>query len=98
VSDITYAEFEIGPDHPALPGHFPGNPVVPGVLILQEVMDGALRLDVGGTIKEVVQVKFVSMLKPEQRCQIEYRPGRDGRVRFECQADGRVIANGLLKS
>ena len=25
-------------DHPAIPGHFPGNPVVPGVIILQEVI------------------------------------------------------------
>lgn len=28
----------IPPDHPALPGHFPGNPLVPGVLILAHVL------------------------------------------------------------
>ena len=30
--------FVIESDHPALPGHFPGRPVVPGVVVLDRVL------------------------------------------------------------
>lgn len=57
-------QFSIQPDHPSLPGHFPGQPIVPGVVLLDRVLEaieaehgllGALRLP---------QVKFLQPLLP----------------------------------
>ena len=31
-------EFVVEPCHPCLPGHFPGSPLVPGVVVLDQVL------------------------------------------------------------
>jgi 3-hydroxyacyl-[acyl-carrier-protein] dehydratase len=86
--------FSVPANHPCLPGHFPGNPLVPGVVILDRVIAaieaangrlGALRLP---------QVKFVRPLLPEQTATIELE-GERPRWRFRVlQADGALIASG----
>ncbi|ROZ79475.1 hypothetical protein [Ramlibacter sp. WS9] len=56
-------DFQVAMDHPSLPGHFPGRPVVPGVLLLDHVLQAISRFtgqDVGG----LRQVKFMSALLP----------------------------------
>jgi len=37
------ATFVITADHPSLPGHFPGTPVVPGVVVLDHVLQATQR-------------------------------------------------------
>lgn len=91
-------EFAIAPDHPALPGHFPGRPIVPGVVILDHVLAaiesahgplGALRLP---------QVKFVQPLLPGQVARIEWdvvQGGEGGgRWRFRVLRDADLLASG----
>lgn len=55
--------------HPALPGHFPGDPIVPGVLLLDEVMAAALQLS-GLEIVRLQHVKFLSALLPDERAHV----------------------------
>ena len=40
---VTSRKVEIAVDHPAFDGHFPGQPVLPGVALLAEVLEAALR-------------------------------------------------------
>jgi len=89
-------EFTVAPEHPALAGHFPGNPVVPGVLILAHVLAGVRpRWPVQEPLM-VRQVKFSSPLRPGESCRIDYRSGRARELRFECHAGDRLIASGQL--
>ena len=61
-------DFRVAADHPSLPGHFPGNPVVPGVLLLDRVMHG-LQQATGLRLSHLKQVKFISALLPEEQAQ-----------------------------
>lgn len=61
-------EFSVSKDHPSLAGHFPGNPVVPGVLLLDHVLH-ALEQSTGRTVAQLRQVRFVSPLFPGEVAQ-----------------------------
>jgi len=69
-------------DHPALPGHFPGNPVVPGVVLLDRVLAAARGL---GPVSGLPRVKFLQVLRPGTEFRIEIaEPGPSGRRAFRC--------------
>jgi 3-hydroxyacyl-[acyl-carrier-protein] dehydratase len=91
------AAFMIAPGHPALDGHFPGNPVVPGVLVLEHVQQ-ALEARIGPvTLTGMPQVKFVSPLRPGETCSVVFTEIAAAHARFDCRCDERTIARGTLQ-
>ncbi len=86
--------FNIPHDHPALPGHFPGNPVVPGVLLLEHVMT-CLEATCGPlpTVR-LPQVKFLQPLLPGQDAVLELVLRGPGSWRFRVLRDDAVLATG----
>ncbi|MFZ2650402.1 MAG: AMP-binding protein [Burkholderiaceae bacterium] len=59
------AEFTVPAAHRALPGHFPGHPVVPGVVLLAEVMEAALALpELAARIGPQPRIAVVKFLAP----------------------------------
>ncbi|NIM27967.1 MAG: hydroxymyristoyl-ACP dehydratase [Gammaproteobacteria bacterium] len=83
-------------EHPALAGHFPGNPVVPAVLILDEVLRAAEQWRGKLRLKSVETVKFSSPLRPGQSFSIELRCDDDSYIAFECRYGANRIASGRL--
>ena len=57
------ARFRVPEDHPALPGHFPGRPIVPGVLLLDAVLQ-ALRDAGAGLPTRLLRAKFAAPVMP----------------------------------
>ena len=88
-------ERSIPADHPALAGHFPGNPVVPGVVILEEVV---LAVSVWRGDCRVVGVPLLKVMAPLQpgRAFTIKLSGDERRVRFECVQQGEMFARGEL--
>lgn len=86
-------EFRIAADHPSLPGHFPGRPVVPGVVVLDRVLDA---IEAGhGPLNglRLPQVKFAQPLLPEQTARIEL-DGAAPRWRFRVLRGDTLLASG----
>lgn len=86
-------------DHPSLPGHFPGTPLVPGVVILDEVLAALVDWRKGCQLTGIRSVKFLVPLKPEQLFTIGFSLSNDraDEVNFCCRIDDRLIVEGLLE-
>jgi len=63
-------DFHFDSQHPMFNGHFPGFPVVPGVMILQKVELSLLDNYSSYQINEITQVKFLQTASPDQTLQI----------------------------
>ena len=84
----------IGADHPSLPGHFPGRPVVPGVVLLDSVLEAAATL-LGREpeVVELAQAKFVAPLLPGEDARIELT-AREAALDFRVTRAGALLAQG----
>ena len=84
-------------DHPSLAGHFPGRPVVPGVILLQEVLVTVRQsLPEEWTVTGLPHVKLSSPLKPDEPVTIEVEGEISGDVTFSCWVDQRLVASGVI--
>ena len=74
---------KIPANHPAFAGHFPGTPIVPGVVLLDEILH-VISLDTGldETAWQISSVKFLSPLKPGESVVIEHEQLANGTIKF----------------
>ena len=89
----------IGADHPSLPGHFPGTPIVPGVVILDEIVAALTGWRKDSRLTVIRVVKFLVPLRPEQPFTICLSASQDAEseVDFCCRVEDRVIVEGRLQ-
>lgn len=91
--------FHLPDDHPALAGHFPGHPLVPGVVLLEMALALIMPRLPGMTLAGIAKVKFTAAVQPDQEIEVQYDPSAHASVDFICRRDGIIAVQGtaLLK-
>ena len=83
--------------HPALAGHFPGNPLVPGAWLLA-LVERAARLQFGDGLQllGMPDASFRSPLRPDDRFRIVLERLEQDRVAFRIEGEAALVAEGTL--
>lgn len=88
--------FTIKSSHPSLKGHFPDKPIVPGVVILDEVINIVKSLKPDFTIAAIPMVKFIHPLLPEQPVFVDIKEKNDTTISFNCSYNEIKLVTGQL--
>ena len=94
---MTSSVLPIPADHPAFDGHFPGAPILPGVVLLDEAIR-AIELAGGDEPRcwRVSSVKFLRVSTPGEPLVLEQERLASGNIRFNILSAGQAIATGAL--
>ncbi len=88
--------FSISERHPSLAGHFPGHPVVPGVLLLDELLAGVNSIYPDLLISGFKQVKFIRPVLPGEQIRVQVKMNDSGGILFNAYlGDDRVFMGDL---
>ncbi len=90
-----------GPEFPAFQGHFPGNPILPGIIQLASVRILAARfLSCSLAASTLSNIKFRDMIRPGQSVKVNlFGQEKNGgwKVRFEISSSEAPVASGDMQ-
>ena len=97
--DTGTIHLRLNADHVIYRAHFPGNPITPGVCIVQMIAE-LLSQQVGRklTLSKIVNLKFVSTISPVEHPLIDVNLSAVDDNGVECRAKGTITADADLKT
>jgi 3-hydroxyacyl-[acyl-carrier-protein] dehydratase len=85
-------------DHPATRGHFPGNPIIPGVVLLSaalQAIEAATTMPL--SLCRIKSVKFFRPMRPGDTIALEYSQTEADEIRFGGSVDGKIVLVGHIQ-
>lgn len=82
-------------DHRTAEGHFPGNPIIPGAVLLSDALRAiAISLGITLTLSRIISAKFHAPTRPGDQMLIEFTAPVAGRLRFTCAVKQKTVLTG----
>ena len=84
-------------DHPAFAGHFPGTPIVPGVVLLDEALFAIQTADgLSLAACRIASAKFFHPVGPGATLVVRHQTLANGSIQFDIMDGPRKICSGSL--
>lgn len=94
-----HTALHIAADHPSYLGHFPGFPVLPGAVLLDETLRAiasARGIDLAAW--QISSAKFLDGVRPGDSLVLEHDAPAAGSIRFAIHAGNRKVVSGTLSA
>jgi 3-hydroxyacyl-[acyl-carrier-protein] dehydratase len=83
--------------HPSFAGHFPGRPIVAGVLLIEQAAEALRDWRMAG-VSQVIDAKFLAPLLPDEDAELELIALADSRYRFTIRRGADLLLRGTLEA
>jgi 3-hydroxyacyl-[acyl-carrier-protein] dehydratase len=84
-------------EHPALEGHFPGRPLMPGVLLLDAIVRAAQSRFAVAELSFVPRAKFLRPIAGGAEVTIRLRLSAPRRIAYEARVGTEIVSAGDLE-
>jgi acyl-coenzyme A synthetase/AMP-(fatty) acid ligase len=87
---------QVSGSHPALAGHFPGAPIVPGAWLLTLVEEECARQFGDAWVGSITQARFRKVITPEMRFRVEVKRDAAAALSFSIDDEDGRLADGRI--
>lgn len=98
-ASVITAQFIVKSHSPWFDGHFPNNPIVPGIAQMNMIFDLLQRtMGPGLKLKGFKRVRFKQLIRPDTPISVMIKPGKKSPNRFEYQltAEQKIVCTGFI--
>jgi len=96
--DVTTLSFTVPQQHPCFPAHFPGEPIVPGALLLQWIFARVRSQYRSHAIATIRSMKFLKSLHPGDQCRLELKSDPAvQRLNIACYCHLDLVCKGVVE-